>query len=215
MKKRGWIGVLFVICCLALLTACGSDQTEKAQAAKETNDVKKASAYPEADAVAKVAYEAILDGDKKGIFNLGSKDLQKSLLLENSPDPDFYSETIETINSSEVANPNNYKNAISTGDYFLGVYDNLKNKNRLNYLLILNPVDRLPDFQDWYTYTENKEYQAIKIELIKEDGQWKLEQNRDWFSIKGSERNQLVQNVVDVQNEKVTVLHRGTTFQKK
>lgn len=215
MKKRGWIGVLFVICCLALLTACGSDQTEKAQAAKKMDDVQKESAYPEADAVAKEAYQAILDTNKKMIFNLGTKELQSSLLLPNSPDPEFYSESIETIDASEDILPNNYSNSIKDDDYFLGVFNNVEREGILNYVLIIKPTEKLADANEWLTYSPDKEFQSFKIELVKEDGAWKLSQRRDWFSVKGSERDQFVQQVVDGQNKDVTVLHRGISFQQK
>ncbi|WP_137657574.1 hypothetical protein [Listeria newyorkensis] len=213
MKKRGWIGVLFVICCLALLTACGLDQTEKAQAAKKMDDVQKESAYPEADAVAKEAYQAILDVDRSKILKMASTELYQDLSNPKTTDPDFSDQDIEQLKVSDPVIPGNYKASIQTSDYFLAShYD--KTKETMYYLLAIQPQTKLADRFEWHTYTPNKEYQVFKIELIKVNKQWVLDENSDWFSMSTNDRAKFIDKLMHEKDKHTTVLHQDTLLEK-
>lgn len=213
MKK--WCVVGLSILLMVVLSACGQGETEKAEAGSKTNttDVKKESPYPEADQVARKAFEATVDWDPRAIYeDYSSKAYQEYLISEKSQDPNFSDLDRQMIHEeSEVSYSGDYKKLMKSGDYFLGVYDQYKSEGALNYILIGDThysslTEVYPDNTDFYIY---------KLELIKEGSEWKLNSYHSWphfDEFYASDRDARVREMIQADSKKITVLHRGESF---
>ncbi|MBC1399906.1 hypothetical protein [Listeria fleischmannii] len=220
MKKWCVVGLSLLL--MVVLSACGQGETEKAEAGSKTNttDVKKESPYPEADQVAREAFESIVDGDFKSIYEkYSSKDYQEYLISEKSQDTNFSGSDRQMIHEEdEILYPGDYKKLIQSGDYFLGVYDQYKTEEVLNYILIGSTEHGAPGVGGTHRaeiYSDNTDLYVYKLELIKEDAKWKLNSYHSWphfdeFDVK--DRDARVREMVRADSKKITVLHRGKSF---
>ncbi|WP_167630108.1 hypothetical protein [Listeria valentina] len=216
------------------LSACGdAPSKEKEEGAKaNTTDVKKASAYPEADEVAKQAFQASVDFDARVIYeDLASEKLQKYLIPETPKkeyafdnevygDSNFSSLDKESIKKEEVISPGDYQKLIDSKDYFFAVYDQYKTKGVLDYILIgkSDGSYTLPGESNTVLaelYPDNTDYYVFKLELIKEHGDWKLSSYNDWpyFNETNTKKREArIREMVKGDDKRITVLHRGENF---
>jgi hypothetical protein len=229
MKKWCVVGLSLLL--MVVLSACGQGEAEKAEAGSKTNttDVKKESPYPEADQVARKAFEATVDWNPRAIYeDYASKELQDYLMEKpdknwpiQSDDPyhdsKFANIDRDSIKNEETLNPGEYKKLIKEKDYFFSVYDQYKTEGVLNYILIGATENGAPGVNDGYTevYPDNTDLYIYKLELTKEGSEWKLNSYHSWphfdeFDVK--DRDARVRKMVQADSKKITVLHRGKSF---
>ncbi|MGJ8730962.1 hypothetical protein ACRW9N_10885 [Listeria aquatica] len=205
------------------LSACGDEPSkEKEEGAKaNTTDVKKASASPEADQVAKQAFQAIVDWNVREIYeDYSSKEYQEYLISDKSKDTNFQDLDRQMIHEDdESLVPGEYKQLIDSKDYFFAVYDQFKEKGALDYVLIGSTEYGSSGSGDGTPltdiYSDNTDMYVYRLELIKEDGKWKLNAYQNWPNFNDwttKKREARVQEMVKGDNEAVTVLHRGKSF---
>ncbi|WP_088816499.1 hypothetical protein [Listeria goaensis] len=233
MKK--WIGMSVAIVVIVILSACGGqEETKKAEAGSDNQtDVKKASAYPEADQVARNSFEALVDLDFRAIYEEhASKKLQDYVMeapASNSPiksdssyqDGNFSGLDKVSIKKEEALNPGGYKELVNDKDYFFAMYDQLKDKGVLNYILIGKATAGLYSLPGESgtplaeIYPDNNKFYVFKLEMEKEEGKWKLSSYQSWphfDEFDASDREARIQKMVRADSKNITVLHRGKSF---
>lgn len=187
--------MLALVASIILISACASTSTNKSPA-------------PEADKVALKALEAIVDYDVATLQEIMTDNALDNAKKTMTGIPAFRDYSEEKIKNIEPYDKGDFERYTSDGDYFFGAYYGfLEGEERVLYIAEMYNITANT------LHTEKKgDRKQYRFELVKENGEWKLDTVRGWKKSTVKDKSDKYINCIFSGSEDTKIFHRGGDY---